>query len=215
VASWFTSRFRIGSRWQRCHHFDVRQKTTPAMFDLSVEELTWKIVGQWTTKETELDYSIIAKHQPMSRMDTMIGSSFSPYGKPYRVSIMYFLNGSQLFIATLRCDTEDKDFESKTMIDLSACALMTEPVIDRRSPGFLSTTNRASYWGEKFFYLNSSTSQTLQEEPPYRAAFTLRFPESNSYYEWEEAVKFSAAIKRRINRFNKQEGEQDVHGNTH
>ena len=133
------------------------------MFDLSVEELTWKIVGQWTTKETELDYSIIAKHQPMSRMDTMIGSSFSPYGKPYRVSIMYFLNGSQLFIATLRCDTEDKDFESKTMIDLSACALMTEPVIDRRSPGFLSATNRASYWGEKFFYLNSSSSQTLQE----------------------------------------------------
>jgi hypothetical protein len=158
------------------------------MFNLSVEELTWKIVGQWTTKVTELDYSnfysIIVKHQPMSRLDTMIGSSFSPYGKPYRVQLMYFLNGSQLFIATLRCDTEDKDFESKTMIDLSGCALMTEPVIYRRSPGFLSilsTTNRASYWGEKFFYLNSSTSQMLQEMPPYHAAFTLRFPESKSF----------------------------------
>ena len=126
------------------------------MFELTEDELTWDIVGKWTTKETDLDYSIIAKYQPMTRMDTMIGSSFSPNGKPYRMHVMYFLNGTQLFIATLRCDTKNEDFQTKTMIDLSKCALMTEPVIERKPPGFLSTTNRASYWGEKFFFMGSS-----------------------------------------------------------
>lgn len=179
------------------------------MFNLSADELTWKIVGKWTAKDTDLDYSIITEHQPMSRMDTMIGSSFSPYGKPYKIRIMYLLNGSQLFIATLPCNTEVKEFESKIMIDLSACALMTEPVIERKSPRFLSVTGRASYSGEKFFYLNSSPSQMLQEGPPCHAAFTLRFSEKNGYYEWEEATKFSAAIKRKINHFNKREAEHD------
>jgi hypothetical protein len=181
------------------------------MFDLSENELTWEVVGKWTTKDTDLDYSIIVKYQPMMRMDTMIGSSFHSDGKPYRIHVMYFLKGSHLFIATLRCDPEAKDFQSKSLIDLGECSLMTEPVVVRKPPRFLSTSDRASYWGEKFFFATKFSSQLLQDQPPYHPAFTLRFPESQSYYDWEEAVKFSATLKRRIHRANlEKEGEQKV-----
>ena len=177
------------------------------MFDLPEEEITWDIVGKWTAEDTDLDYSIVVEHQPMSRMDTMIGSTFSPHGQPYRVSLMYFLKGSQLLIATLRCGKEVKNFESKNLIDLSSCALMTEPVIIRKSPHyFFSCGHRASYWGERFFFHSGS-----HDLPPCQPAFTLRFPETSSYYRWEEAVKFSSAMKRRIHHTTR--CEQDASSN--
>jgi hypothetical protein len=156
------------------------------MFELPEDALTWEVVGKWTTKDTDLDYSIIVKYQP-------IGSSFHPDGKPYRIHVMYFLKGTQLFIATLRCDGEAKDFQSKSLIDLGKCSLMTEPMVSRKPPLFLSISDRASYWGEKFFF-----ASTAEDMPPYHAAFTLRFPETNCYYDWEEVLKFSSAVKRRI-----------------
>jgi len=170
------------------------------MFNLSEDDLTWDVVGKWTTKDTDLDYSIIVKYQPMMRMDTMIGSSFHPEGKPYRIHVMYFLKGSHLFTATLRCGPDEKDFQSKSLIDLRECSLMTEPVVARKSPRFLSTSDRASYWGEKFFFASTPSYGFLADKPPYRPAFTLCFPESQCYYDWEDAMKFSSALKRRIHR---------------
>ena len=75
---------------------------------------------------------------------------------------------------------------------------MTEPVISRKPPGFLSTSDRASFSGERFFFEKTSGSGLQAELPPYQPAFTLRYPESQCYYNWEDAFKFSAAIKRRI-----------------
>lgn len=185
------------------------------MFDLSENELTWDIVGKWTSKDRDLGYSIIVKYQPMIRMDAMIGSSFHPNGKPYRIHMMYFLKGYHLFIATLRCGSEVKDFESKRLIDLNKCSLMTEPAVARKPPRFLSTTDRATFSGEKFFFTDNSSYGMLADHPPCRPAFTLRFPESESYYDWEEAMNFSAVLKRRIHRASlEKEGEQGIALNT-
>lgn len=170
------------------------------MFDLSEDEVTWDIVGKWTTKDTGLDYSIIVKHRPMMRMDTITGSSSHPDGKPFRIHVMYFLKRYHLFIATLLCGPEVQDFQSKSLIDLSECSLMTEPAVARKPPRILPTSERASYLGEKFFFAATSNFGMLADQPPCLPAFTLRFPESQCYYDWDEAMKFLAALKQRIHR---------------
>ncbi len=171
----------------------LRKHHLTAMFDLSEDELTWEAVGKWTAKDTDLDYSVLVKCQPMVRTDSLIGSSFYPNGKPYPLHVMYFLKGFHLFIATLGCESGPKDFKTKLLIDLTKCAPMTEPVITRKPPRFLSTTERAVFYGEKFFFTSAAIG-----ERPHHGAFTLRFPEVNSCYAWEEAVAFSARLKLRI-----------------
>jgi len=171
------------------------------MFNYTEEELTWEIVGKWTTQDTDLDYCVRINYQPMIRTDMLVGSSFEPDGNPYKILVMYFLKGSHLFIATLptyRNEEDVKDFESKSLIDLRKCSLMTKPFIDQKIGGFFFPKRKAFYIGEKFFFTTTSSWGVLADEPPWQPAFTLRFPEKNCYYDWQDAVKFSHAIKQRI-----------------
>jgi hypothetical protein len=168
------------------------------MFDFTEEELTWEIVGKWTAKDTDLDYSIIVKYQPMITVDGYLGY---PSGKPYKLMLMYFLKGSHLFIATLptyRNEKDVKDFESKSLIDLRECSLMTKAFIDRKSVGIFFTKEKAFYIGEKFFFASNSEHGFYADMLPYRHAFTLRFPEKNCHSDWQDAMKFSDAIKKQI-----------------
>ena len=181
------------------------------MFDLSEAELTWQVVGQWTTKESDRDYSVSIAHQPMGRMDTLIGSTYYSNGKPYKVHLMYFLKGLHLFIATLRHEGDDsRDFESKQLIDLSTIDLMTKPLIRVRPrlPLSLFSSERMEVYGEKFFLRSNSVD--LQ---PYLHSFTLRYPEDGYKCQWEDALKFSSTIKHRIYKNQQKEGEQDAPSN--
>lgn len=171
------------------------------MFDFTEEELTWEIVGKWTAKDTDLDYCVTVNYQPMIRTDMLIGSSFQPSGDSYKILMMYFLKGSHLFIATLptyRNEKDVKDFESKSLIDLRECSLMTKAFIDRKSVGIFFTKEKAFYIGEKFFFASNSEHGFHADMLPYRPAFTLRFPEKNCHSDWQDALKFSGAIKSRI-----------------
>jgi hypothetical protein len=175
------------------------------MFEYSEEELTWQIVGQWTTSDTDFDYSISTLYQPMTRMDTMTGSSYHASGKPYKVHIMYFLKGYQLFIASLpHGEDESKDFQSKQLVDLTTLDIMTEPAIriKPRHPLSLFSSDRMEVCGEKFF--SRSNTPDLR---PYSHSFTLRYPESGYKYQWEDAQRFSSMIKQRIYKYQ-QEGER-------
>jgi hypothetical protein len=81
------------------------------------------------------------------------------------------------------------------VIDLSKVDTMTQPVITRKQTGFVFVSERPVYAGEQFYYVSSDPAM-----PAYMKAFILRFPETDHVYAWEEAVKFSSSLKRRINK---------------
>ena len=160
------------------------------------EDLTWSNIGKWGASNTERDYSIMVKHQPIYEMD---GTPF-PNGKPYRVFLYYFLKGFQLFIATLKVDAlEDKsmDFDSKNLVDLSQCSPITEIILRRKQHWLLSTYDKASCWGERFFF-----KPKRFWDKPYQPAFAIQFPEDCDHYKCKEAVILSESIKRRILKAN-------------
>ncbi len=164
------------------------------MFNLLEHEITWSVVGTWTSKEYDFKYRVTFKHQPLTQMDSMIGSSVFADGNPYELTTWYFLRGSQLLIASKREGEEFPEFEEKALISLEGLSIMTSPVVHRRRPGFFSSIDRGEVIGEQFF--EDSTHDTLA---PHFPVFWIRFPTSKaSIYEWQDATKFISVVKSRI-----------------
>lgn len=164
------------------------------MFDFAEHELTWSVVGTWTSKDYDFEHRITFKHQPLTRTDSMLGSSFSPNGKPYDLTIWYFVRGSQLLIVSKRPGEKFSEFSEKELICLEGLSMMTRPVVHRRRPAFFSVSDRGEVIGEQFFKESDDDKLT-----PYMPAFWIRFPTSRaSIYEWEDTTKFISSLKSRI-----------------
>lgn len=176
------------------------------MFAESENELSWDIVQHWTTKNYDFDYVVRILFQPQSRMDTLIGSSFFPDGKPYQLSISYLVKGSQLFYYTIRPDQLIHGFLSSGLIYLTDIDLSTDTILERRSPPFWSPHDRVQIRGEQFFWGPERSHSNIP-----MPAFILRYPESSLFYDWEEVIKFSGRLKSRIR--NAKAGEQDAAAN--
>jgi len=164
------------------------------MFNLPEHKLTWEIVGRWTCADYDSEYSITFKHQPMTEMDSMIGATFLPNGKPYFLTASYYLKGSQLFLGYKRTGPEHPEFQDKSLINLTGLSLMTRPIVQRTKPKFMSPTDRGKVIGEQFFR-SSHSSEIL----PYKKAFGIRYPsDRDSIYDWQDALQFVDKIKSRI-----------------
>ena len=95
----------------------------------------------------------------------------------------------------MRCDDKATEFDSKQLVDLSKCSLMTEILLEEQAPALLWPTGpRSRVWGERFFWAEKHEFDHV----PYQPAFDLEFPNKHSLYAWREAMKFSQSIKRRV-----------------
>lgn len=160
---------------------------------IDLASVTWADVSHWTTKNYDFGNDMTVMYQPGYIMDHRIGTSFHAEGKPYPIRINYCVIGPQLLIWSKRIGQEFTDFVSHEVIDLRKVDLMTQPVVTRKQSGFLFVSERPVYAGEQFYYVSSDPSL-----PAYMKAFTLRFPEPKSVYQWEDSVKFSSSLKWRI-----------------
>jgi hypothetical protein len=90
----------------------------------------------------------------MVQMQGALGSlTFKSDEKPYQVTVMYMLKGRELLVAEMRCDDKATEFDSKQLVDLSKCSLMTEILLEEQAPALLWPTGpRSRVWGERFFW---------------------------------------------------------------
>lgn len=168
------------------------------MFDLPEHKLTWEIVGNWTSDDYDSEYSVTFRNQPMTQMDSMIGSSFLPDGKPYQLTAWFYLKGSQLFVGYKRPGPDFPDFQEKSLFELTGLSVITRPIVQRMKPRFLSTTDRGRVIGEQFFHL-SDRSDLL----PFHKSFWIRYPsDDDSIYDWQYALQFVDKIRNRIQELN-------------
>ena len=173
----------------------MSQPKTESELQVDLASLTWADVSHWTTKNYDFGYDVTVMYQPGYIMDHRIGTTFHAEGKPYSFRITYCVIGHQLLIWSKRLGQGFTDFLSHEVFDLSKIDLMTHPVVTRKQSGFLFVSERPVYTGEQFYYVSSDPSM-----PAYMKAFTLRFPEADSIYEWEDSMKFSSSLKWRINK---------------
>ncbi len=173
----------------------MTEKSSEQNTTAAIESLTWSEIKDWTTANYDLGYDVHVKYQPGFVMDHQIGSSFYAEGKPYSIWLNYWVIGHNLFIWSKRPGKEFEDLHSKQVIDLRKLDLMTQPIITRKQLGIFFTSERPVYAGEQFYFSSNDPTMT-----PYLKAFVLKFPESEDVYQWEDAVKFSASVKRRVHK---------------
>lgn len=162
-------------------------------FGISVEGLTWDAVSKL---EKDGDYWVTCERQPRLQLQGAAGSlTYKSDEKSYRVTVMYALKGHELLVAEMRCDDKATDFDSKQLVDLSKCSMMTEILLEELAPALIWPPGpRSRVWGERFF----REARHDFDDVPYQPAFDLEFPKRRSLYAWRESMKFSQRIKRRI-----------------
>ena len=173
----------------------MSQAKTKGEPPVDLASVTWADFSRRTSSDFDFDYDIYVMYQPGYIMHNLIGASFNPDGKPFKLMLGYNVIDHQLLVWSIECSKLADKFFSREVIDLSKVDMMTQPVITRKQTGFMFVSERPVYAGEQFYYTSGDPSM-----PAYMKAFTLRFPEPKYVHEWEEAVKFSSSLKRRINK---------------
>lgn len=173
----------------------MSQPQTCRKTPIDLSTFKWADFSGRTSKDFDYDYDISVMYQPGYIMHNMIGASFNADGKPFKLMLGYNVIDHQLMIWSIQCEETANEFFSHEVIDLGKVDLMTQPVITRKQTGFIFSTERPVYAGEQFYYASGDPSM-----PAHDKAFILRFPEKSYVHEWEEAVKFSNSLKRRINK---------------
>jgi len=161
---------------------------------IDLSTFKWADFSGRSSSDFDFVYDLFVMHQPGYIQHNMIGSSFNADGKPFKLMLGYNVIDHQLMIWSIQCAETANEFFSHEVIDLGKLDLMTQPVITRKQTGFVFVSERPVYAGEQFYYVSSDPAK-----PAYMKAFILRFPETDNVYAWEEAVKFSSFLKRRIN----------------
>jgi len=169
---------RFGQAWMR---FDVSPRII--MLDQSENALTWKIAGEWITTDFDLFYEV-----RVTRYKMVQNSS-----QKYEVDLMYHVEGSKLFIGGLRCDGNPKDFEFKSLIDLSSIVPFTEQIMQVEKAGLFSVTPKSWICGEDFFGEVHSLSSIR-----HSTKFTVYYPRGADEYKIREALDFCRSLKAHI-----------------